>query len=57
MRSARCRAMVDHLRGAWRGSARRACAVLGAPRSTYHHRSRRGTQAELRKRIREIAKL
>jgi putative transposase len=55
MKPARCRVMVDHLRGAWRVSARRACAVLKAPRSTYHHRSRRGTQAELCKRIREIA--
>ncbi|MBC4019331.1 IS3 family transposase [Siccirubricoccus deserti] len=37
-------------------SARRACAVLKVPRSTYHHRSRRGgAQAELRQRIREIA--
>jgi putative transposase len=55
MRPARCRAMVDHLRGAWRVSARRACAVLRAPRSTYHHRPRRDAQATLRKRIREIA--
>lgn len=47
--------MVDHLRAAWRVSARRACAVLKAPRSTYHHRSRRGAQAELCQRIREIA--
>jgi putative transposase len=36
-------------------SARRACAVLKAPRSSYHHRSRRGAQAELRQCIREIA--
>ena len=36
-------------------SARRACAVLRAPRSSYHHRSRRGAQAELCQRIREIA--
>ena len=55
MKPARCRGMVDHLRGAWRVSVRRACAVLRAPRSSYHHRSRRGTQAELRQRIREIA--
>jgi putative transposase len=55
MKPARCRGMVKHLRGAWRGSVRRACAVLRAPRSSYHHRSRRGTQAELRQRIREIA--
>lgn len=55
MKPARSRAMVDHLRTAWRVSARRACAVLKAPRSTYHYPSRRGAQAELRKRMREIA--
>jgi putative transposase len=55
MNPARCRVMVDHLRGAWRVSARRACAVLTAPLSTYHHRFRRSAQAELRRRIREIA--
>jgi putative transposase len=55
MKPAGCRVIVDHLRGAWRVSARRACAVLRAPRSSYHHRSRRGAQAELRQRIREIA--
>ena len=36
-------------------SARRACAVLKAGRSSYHYRSRRASQAALRKRIREIA--
>jgi len=36
-------------------SIRRACAVLKARRSTYHYKSRRPSQAVLRKRIREIA--
>ena len=55
MRPARRRAVVDHLRAAWRVSARRACAVLKAPRSSHHYRARRDAQAELRSRIREIA--
>ena len=55
MRPARRRAVVDHLRAAWRVSARRACAVLKAPRSSRHYRARRDAQAGLRQRIREIA--
>ena len=55
MKPARRRQMVDHLRGAWRVSARRACAAPKAPRSAYRHRSRRDAQASLRRRIREIA--
>lgn len=55
MKPARRRQMVDHLREAWRVSGRRACAVLKAPRSTHHYRSRRDAQANLRRRIQEIA--
>ena len=36
-------------------SVRRACAVLGGGRSTYHYASRRPSQAVLSKRVREIA--
>lgn len=36
-------------------SIRRACRVLLFQKSTYHYRSRRPSQAVLRKRIREIA--
>jgi putative transposase len=46
---------VDDLRVVWRVSIRRACAVLLASRSSYHYKSRRPSQATLRKRIREIA--
>ena len=46
---------MDHLRAAWRVSVRRACQVLRADRSTYQYRSQRGSQDELRQRIREIA--
>ena len=47
--------MIDDLRLVWQVSVRRACAVLGAGRSTYQHQSRRPPQAVLKKRILEIA--
>ena len=43
------------MRGVWQVSIRRACSVLRFRRSTYHYKSRRPSQAALRKRIREIA--
>jgi putative transposase len=43
------------MRGVWQVSIRRACGVLRFRRSTYHYKSRRPSQAALRKRIREIA--
>ena len=43
------------MRGVWQVSIRRACGVLRFRRSTYHYKSRRPSQAGLRKRIREIA--
>ncbi len=43
------------MRSVWRVSIRRACGVIRFRRSTYHYRSRRPSQAALRKRIREIA--
>jgi len=36
-------------------SIRRACDVLKAERSSYHYKRRRGDQAELKQRIKEIA--
>lgn len=47
--------MVEHARGCFRVSMRRACRAAPAPQSTFHYRSRRPGQAVLRKRIREIA--
>ena len=38
-------------------SIRRACDVLKAERSSYHYKSRRGDQANLKKRIKEIAEV
>lgn len=43
------------MRGVWQVSIRRACDVLRFRRSTYHYKSRRPSQATLKKRIREIA--
>jgi putative transposase len=43
------------MRREWDVSIRRACRVLEIDTSTYHYRSRRPDQAELGKRIREIA--
>jgi putative transposase len=47
--------MVDHVRGAWQVSIRRACRALPVDRSTYHYRSKRTGQAVLMKQIKEIA--
>jgi hypothetical protein len=52
---ARRREMVDQVRVTWQVSMRRACAVLGAERSSYHYEARRRSQAALSKRIKEIA--
>ena len=46
---------MDHLRGAWQVSIRRACKVIMLQKSTYHYKSRRPSQAVLRKRMRKIA--
>lgn len=47
--------MIDHVRGCFQVSVRRACRSVPAPRSSYHYRSIRPDQAPLRQRIREIA--
>ncbi len=46
---------MDEVRTAWKVSIRRACRVLRTDTSTYHYKGRRGDQAGLRKRVREIA--
>ncbi len=55
MKPDRRRRVVDDVRATWRVSIRRACRRCGLRPSTYHYKSRRGDQAPLRKRIREIA--
>ena len=43
------------MRATWGVSARRACSVLQAGRSSYHYKARRRSQAGLSQRIKEIA--
>ena len=46
---------MDDVRGAWKVSIRRACAVILMEPSTYHYRGKRRSQAALIGRIKEIA--
>ncbi len=55
MTPGRRRQVVDEVRGTWKVSIRRTCAVLQAERSSYHYRSRRPDRAALRTKIKEIA--
>src|SRR5215467_8193212 len=55
LRPGRRRQLVDEVRGEWKVSIRRACRVLRTDTSTYHYKGRRGDQAVLSKRVREIA--
>ena len=45
---------MDKARSDWKVSARRACATLRIDRGLYVYKSKRGTQAELKQRIKEI---
>lgn len=49
------REAVAHLKGAHEVSERRACAVLGADRSSVRYRSRQSDDSEIRARIRDLA--
>lgn len=52
------RQVVTHLLAAFRApsvSARRVCRLVGLSRSRWHYRSRRGDDAELRRRLRQLA--
>jgi putative transposase len=46
--------MVDRIMREWKVSARRACASLQVERSLYAYQSKRGEQAELKMKIKEI---
>jgi putative transposase len=54
LRPARKRELVDKVRSDWKVSTRRACATLRIDRALYVYKSTRGTQADLRQRIKEI---
>ncbi len=49
------REAVAHLKVVFGMSERRACAVIGADRKSMRYRSRRGDDAEVRQRLRELA--
>ena len=48
------RGLVDRVRGEWKVSIRRACSALRVDRALYVYKSRRGTQAALKHRIKDI---
>ena len=54
MRPARKRSLVDEVRQAWNVSIRKACDALRVDRSLYHYNGKRGEQAGLKQRIKEI---
>ena len=54
LKPARKRQLVDGVRGDWKVSTRRACEALGIDRSLYVYKSKRGEQADLKHRIKEI---
>ena len=54
MKPARRRQLVDEVRAVWRVSIRKACRALRIDRSLYTYKSKRGDQAELKQRIKEI---
>ncbi|ARQ13183.1 IS3 family insertion sequence transposase protein (plasmid) [Rhizobium etli] len=54
MRPARKRKLVDTVKADWKVSIRRACSVLKIDRSLYVYKSRRGEQAELKLKIKDI---
>nr|WP_127070953.1 IS3 family transposase [Pelagibacterium lentulum] len=51
---ARKRSLVDEIRATWKVSIRKTCDALRVDRSLYHYKSRRGEQADLQLRIKEI---
>ena len=55
VRPAHKRELVNKVCCEWPVSIRRACEVLAVGKSTYHYKSRRCGQADLEKRIKEIA--
>ena len=54
LKPARRRALVDTIKSDWKVSVRRACSVLKIDRSLYVYKSKRGEQAELKLRIKDI---
>ncbi|WP_411908895.1 IS3 family transposase [Mesorhizobium sp. ESP-6-2] len=55
LKPVRRRRLVDEVRADWKVSIRRACATFLIDTSLYHYKSKRGDQAALKARIKEIA--
>ena len=55
MSAAARREAVAHLRTAFKMSERRACAVIGADRTSVRYQARRAEDGEIRGRLRELA--
>lgn len=55
VKPAKVRDLVDYLQGTFQVSIRHGCRLIGLNKSSYFYKSRRLSQAGLRKRIREIA--
>ena len=55
LKPVRRRRLVDEVRQDWKVSIRRACSCLRIDTSLYHYKSKRGDQAALKARIKEIA--
>ena len=54
LKAVRRRGLVDEVRADWKVSIRRACATFLIDTSLYHYKSKRGDQAALKARIKEI---
>ena len=54
MKPARKRALIDEVRDVWKVSIRKACSALCVERSLYTYKAKRGDQAALKLRIKEI---
>ncbi|WP_446720587.1 IS3 family transposase [Mesorhizobium sp. L-2-11] len=54
LKPVRRRGLVDEVRADWKVSIRRACATFLIDTSLYHYKSKRGDQAALKARIKEI---
>lgn len=53
-KTARRRRRVDEVRETWKVSVRKACSALRIDRSLYTYKGKRGEQAPLKNRIKEI---
>lgn len=55
LKPTKLRELVDYLGDAFQASLRRACRLMELSISVYHYRTKKGSDTELRERIKEIA--